>query len=520
MILEFTHDFRILKLIEATSLEIEQLKIIATASTYHYKSKRTEERCLLHRGEFLPAGFWMRILKLRDIGYTVNIRNYNDFVRAGIEKSDIIDWIDSLPLKYKSRWYQNAGVFAALKYPISKSLLATGSGKSMIIYLICKYLIQNLIEPDKKILIVVPSVGLVKQLPADFAGYFVTEDVIPELPEHKMYLQKNALHEQVIVDDTSICQIYAPHKFMQSRVIVGNMDSLINYPVEFYGQFAAVIVDEAHKCRTETIQQILMRCLQYKMVLYHGLSGTYEDPYSIPGMLTEAYLGPTLLNIAGKQMMDDEMIAKVKITIINMQATTRVSEDYFFAEETQEPDTRWHFEQRWTSDLPERFEVIAKVCGQLDMNQLLLFNTKESVTKMIDYLSENTDKRILRITGEVSGDEREAIRLEMETRDDIIVCATYQTMSTGISINNLHYLHLVESTKSFIRIIQSIGRTVRLHPRKDYAHVFDWCITLRKKPDWPGPKTNILSRHMRSRIAIYKEHKYEHNIKTVEIDRQ
>ena len=75
--------------------------------------------------------------------------------------------------------------------------------------------------------------------------------------------------------------------------------------------------------------------------------------------------------------------------------------------------------------------------------------------------------------------------------DDIILVATYETMSTGVSINNIMAIHFPDGGKSRIRIRQSCGRGLRLHPKKDYLQVFDYVDNFTK---YYGEKVSMLKK--------------------------
>ena len=94
-------------------------------------------------------------------------------------------------------------------------------------------------------------------------------------------------------------------------------------------------------------------------------------------------------------------------------------------------------------------------------------------------LSENTTKKVYFVQGEVELEERESIRKLMETQDDIVCVAISKIFSTGINIKNLHYVIFAAIGKAKIKIIQSIGRSLRLHSSKQIAIIFDIVDMLR-----------------------------------------
>ena len=83
-----------------------------------------------------------------------------------------------------------------------------------------------------------------------------------------------------------------------------------------------------------------------------------------------------------------------------------------------------------------------------------------------------------------------------------ILIASFGTLSTGVSIKNLHYLIMADSFKSEQIIIQSIGRLLRLFNGKDKAVIFDLVDVFSDKMD------NILYKHYLERKKFYNKRKY------------
>jgi superfamily II DNA or RNA helicase len=83
------------------------------------------------------------------------------------------------------------------------------------------------------------------------------------------------------------------------------------------------------------------------------------------------------------------------------------------------------------------------------------------------------DRHIYFVKGEVDVQERQKIIDMMEKNDNIICIAMSSIFSTGINIKNLPNIMFVGLGKSFIRVVQSIGRGLRLHDSKDKLRIFD-----------------------------------------------
>ncbi len=114
------------------------------------------------------------------------------------------------------------------------------------------------------------------------------------------------------------------------------------------------------------------------------------------------------------------------------------------------------------------------------------------------------------IDGDVKLKDRNNIKVDLEllTVDDNkpkILIASYGTLSTGVSIKNLHNLILAESTKSEQIIIQSIGRLLRLFTDKDYATIFDLIDIYDGNVKYPQ---NILYSHYTERKKFYIKREY------------
>ena len=78
-----------------------------------------------------------------------------------------------------------------------------------------------------------------------------------------------------------------------------------------------------------------------------------------------------------------------------------------------------------------------------------------------------------------------------------IIVATYGVAAVGINIPRIFNLVLVEPGKSFVRVIQSIGRGIRKAEDKDHVMIYD--ITSNCK---------FAKRHLTQRKAYYKDAKY------------
>jgi superfamily II DNA or RNA helicase len=123
----------------------------------------------------------------------------------------------------------------------------TASGKSLIIYLIFRQLLefQNL-----KGLVIVPTTSLVEQLYSDFGDYNDGEM-------------------------TNIHRIYqGKEKDTDKPLTISTCQSLYKLPKEYFHQFDYIIGDEAHLFKAQSLTTILTSCINAKYRI--GLTGTLD----------------------------------------------------------------------------------------------------------------------------------------------------------------------------------------------------------------------------------------------------
>ena len=121
-----------------------------------------------------------------------------------------------------------------------------------------------------------------------------------------------------------------------------------------------------------------------------------------------------------------------------------------------------------------RNDVISKLTCKLNNNALVLVDYIEHGELLYNAIKEVCpNKKIYFIRGEVEVEERDKVRKLMEECNDVVVVAISKIFSTGINIKNLHYIIFACGGKAKVKIIQSVGRGLRLHINKDKLIIFD-----------------------------------------------
>jgi superfamily II DNA or RNA helicase len=147
-------------------------------------------------------------------------------------------------------------------------------------------------------------------------------------------------------------------------------------------------------------------------------------------------------------------------------------------------------------------------------NNLILFDLVEKHGKILEPLlrKEGTDLHF--IYGATKGEERERIRhlVENDPEKRHNILASYGVFSTGVNLKKLDNVVFASGSKSEIKVLQSIGRTLRKGNDADKAVLYDIADDLTS-----GSFTNYTMNHFRKRIEIYSDQEFPFKIYSVPI---
>ena len=170
---------------------------------------------------------------------------------------------------------------------------------------------------------------------------------------------------------------------------------------------------------------------------------------------------------------------------------------------------RYADEIKWVATNERRNEFIKKLALNTKGNTLVLFNYVEIHGKPLAEIikKEAGDRKVYFISGKTEADQREYIRRVIDTEKNAILVASYGTTSAGINIVNLDNIIFASPTKSVIRLLQSIGRGLRVSEKKKTLKVYDIVDDL----SWKSHKNHVL-KHFEERLKIYKKEKFDYRI--------
>lgn len=230
------------------------------------------------------------------------------------------------------REYQIEAAFNILNKKISLSQLATRSGKTLITYIVLRYLLEYLNKNQfckaNKVLMIVPSIHLVKQGMDDFLEYSlesikVNDNVSEDLYDYTYYkngkLKSKTLKESIKNNLPGFGGIYGGSKDFQGyeNIVIGTYQSLIKkldrrskqYNPEFFKQFNILVVDEAHKLPCKSIGNLLEVCRNNIQVKF-GLTGSLPKENTIESQICYSLSGPCIQNIDAIELINEDILAK------------------------------------------------------------------------------------------------------------------------------------------------------------------------------------------------------------------
>jgi superfamily II DNA or RNA helicase len=401
---------------------------------------------------------------------------------------ELDEFIKNLPLcsggnVIQARDYQVDAFKKATQSQRAILLSPTGSGKSLIIYMLSRYFLSK--DMDRKVLIVVPTTSLVEQMTKDFADYSLNDaefDVEEEV--HKIYSGK----EKFDID---------------AGIVITTWQSAIKLPLDWFISYGMVVGDEAHTFKAKSLTTIMDRL--NKAYFRIGTTGTL-DGGKVNELVLEGSFGPTYKVTSTKELIDSETLADLTIQSLVMKYPDEVKKMMAKA--------KYQDEIGFIVSYANRNKFITNLALDQSGNTLVLYNLVikhgKPLYDMIKAKAEN--RNVFFVSGEVNAEERERIRELTEKETGAIIVASVGTFSTGINIKNLHNIIFAAPTKSQIRVLQSIGRGLRKSDSGQPTVVYD----LADDMCWKKHK-NYTHNHAINRIKIYAKEGFKYNIHEVQL---
>jgi superfamily II DNA or RNA helicase len=342
--------------------------------------------------------------------------------------------------------------------------VATGAGKT-----ITTATLSHLCEPYGRTMVIVPNKSLVVQTEEDYRNLGL--DVGVYFGDRK---ELGKTH--------TICT-------WQSLNVLDkkSYDNATLSLAEFIEGVAAIIIDEVHQAKADVLTKLLTQNFSNCAIRW-GLTGTVpKEAWEFQGIL--ASIGPVINQVSAHDLQEKGVLANLQINILqtnDVQVFRNYQEEYSFLV-TDDHRISW---------IGNKIKEIS-----LSGNTLVLVNRIDTGDKLTAMLPDSVF-----ISGAVKLTDRKEEYDEIKTSADKIIVATYGVAAVGINIPRIFNLVLIEPGKSFVRVIQSIGRGIRRAEDKDHVEI--WDITSACK---------YAKRHLTERKKFYKEAKYPFAITKVNI---
>jgi superfamily II DNA or RNA helicase len=353
-----------------------------------------------------------------------------------------------------------------LENPQCLQEIATGFGKTITTATLAK-----LCEPYGRTITIVPNKSLVEQTEEDFVN--VGLDVGVYYGDRK---DLNKTH--------TICT-WQSLNILDKKSKNGEIGTQALTLAEFLDGVACVMVDEVHQAKADVLRNLLTQNLHNACIRW-GLTGTVpKDPAEYEAIF--ASLGPVVGQVSAHELQEKGVLASCHVNVLQL---VDLPEFKNYADESKYLVTD---ENRmiYISDLVKRISETG--------NTLVLVNRIETGKFLVNELPDSVF-----ISGEVKTKDRKEEYDEIKTADNKIIVATYGVAAVGINIPRIFNLVLLEPGKSFVRVIQSIGRGIRKAEDKDFVQIWDITSTCK-----------YAKRHLTERKKFYKEAKYPFTLEKI-----
>ncbi len=360
------------------------------------------------------------------------------------------------------RDYQVTAINGFFRNPQSLGKLPTGSGKTII-----TAALSHACEAYGRTIVIVPNKTLVNQTEADYIVLGL--DVGVYFGDRK---EQNKTH--------TICTWQSLNNMMKNTKS-GEAEVTID---EFIEGVCCVICDECHGVKADALKTILTGPMGHVQLRW-GMTGTIpKEEFEFRSL--QIAFGEIVNSMQASDLQDAGVLANCHIHIKQLVDHVEFKE--------------YQSELSYLLSNTDRLAQLAKMISDITKtgNTLVLVD-RVAAGKALAALTEGTF-----ISGATKEVDRKEQYDDVATSDNKALIATYGVASTGINVPKLHNVVLIEPGKSFVRVIQSIGRGLRLSSNKKEVNIWDITSTCK-----------FAKRHLTKRKSYYTEAKYPFSVEKV-----
>jgi len=356
----------------------------------------------------------------------------------------------------KLRDYQVEIINNFLANPQCLQEVATGAGKTVM-----TAALSDAITPYGRSIVIVPNKSLVTQTERDYINMGL--DVGVFFGDRKEFGRQHT-----ICTWQSLNVLLKNTKNDLAEITIG----------EFLEGVVCVIVDEVHMAKADALKTLLTGVMS-RIPIRWGLTGTIpKEKFESVSLLVS--LGPVISKLSASELQSQGVLAQCHVNIVQLEDHAEF--------------TNYQSELKYLLEEPDRLKTIADLVRQVNVtgNTLVLVDRIAAGQALVEQL-----KDAVFVSGATKAKDRQDEYDEVAVADGKIIVATYGVAAVGINIPRIFNLVLVEPGKSFVRVIQSIGRGIRKAEDKDHVQIWDVTSTCR-----------FAKRHLTKRKTFYKEANY------------
>ena len=363
------------------------------------------------------------------------------------------------------RDYQVEAVNRFLDNPQCLQQIATGAGKTLI-----TASLSSRVEKHGRSIVIVPNKDLVTQTAKDYKNMGLDVGVL--YGDSKEYTKTH-----------TICtwqSLASLEKDVKNGKRCEEFDSLLE-------DIVCVMVDEVHKAKADVLRDQLSGMFRNVPIRW-GLTGTIPEAEN-DAVACVCALGPVIGQLTSKELQDMGVLAQLDIDVLQLQDGVLGF-------------TGYAQELKWLTTDSTRLKAIGSMVEGFaeDGNTLVLIDRLATGEVLADMYPE-----WVFVSGATKQKDRQREYDDVSDANNKVIVATYGVAAVGINIPRIFNLVMLEPGKSFVRVIQSIGRGIRKAEDKDYVRVIDITSNLKYS-----------KRHLTKRKQFYKEQQFRHRVTKVE----
>jgi superfamily II DNA or RNA helicase len=410
---------------------------------------------------------------LEQYNYDVDLEDYRDYQRSyDLEPvnedsySDYI-WPPGHPQEgqqIKLRDYQVEVINKFLDNPQCLQEIATGAGKTL-----CTAVLSHRCESHGRTIVIVPNKSLVTQTEADYVNMGL--DVGVFFGDRKEFGKTH-----------TICTWQSLNVLLK-KTRAKDVDITIG---EFLHDVVCVMVDEVHMAKADALKTLLTGPMS-RVPIRWGLTGTIpKEEYE--RMSLRCSIGDVVGRLSANELQQEGVLANCHVNVLQLV-------DHAEYRSYQE-------ELRYLLETEERMSYVAQLIDKVRHTG----NTLVLVDRIAPgkHLTELVPDAVF-VSGSTKAKARKEEYDEVADASDKVIVATYGVAAVGINIPRIFNLVLIEPGKSFVRVIQSIGRGIRKAEDKDFVQIWDITSTCK-----------FAKRHLTKRKAFYREANYPFEVEKIE----